>query len=200
MGREMENIKNKLLKDKNRLIPTIDSIDTVTISVGAIIDRFYSNQSTFKTTIKSINDRTKVFKYWLSEFTTHGDSLKSLEQETINLIDNIISEIEYLGLPSTQDKKIDKSIKIKNVLYQNQEQSQNVNLNFVIEAIRNELTGKQFKEIENIIQQEPNIEKAKPKIIEKLNSFGENLLSSMLANVLTNPAIWSLFFDKMVGV
>jgi|GEM_PF-1749401 len=196
----MENIKNKLLKDKNRLIPTIDSIDTVTISVGAIIDRFYSNQSTFKTTIKSINDRTKVFKYWLSEFTTHGDSLKSLEQETINLIDNIISEIEYLGLPSTQDKKIDKSIKIKNVLYQNQEQSQNVNLNFVIEAIRNELTGKQFKEIENIIQQEPNIEKAKPKIIEKLNSFGENLLSSMLANVLTNPAIWSLFFDKMVGV
>ena len=38
-----------------------------------------------------------------------------------------------------------------------------------------------------------DLEKAKPKLIDKIKSFGENVASNILANIITNPTIWSCF-------
>ena len=40
-------------------------------------------------------------------------------------------------------------------------------------------------------EEKGDLEKAKPKVIDKIKSFGENVASNILANIITNPAIWS---------
>ena len=46
--------------------------------------------------------------------------------------------------------------------------------------------------MKNIKEEKGDLEKAKPKVIDKLKSFGENVASNILANIITNPAIWTL--------
>jgi hypothetical protein len=73
---------------------------------------------------------------------------------------------------------------------QEQSQLQEIAINIFIESIKDQLTGKQFKEIKEIVNEEPEPEEAKIKVIEKLKSFGEDILSNIIANVITNPTIW----------
>lgn len=77
---------------------------------------------------------------------------------------------------------------------QNQTQSQQIAIQLFLEAIKDELTGKQTKELKQIIEDhkdEP--EKIKPKLLEKLESFGIGVLSGIVGNILTNPQILSGF-------
>lgn len=73
----------------------------------------------------------------------------------------------------------------------NQTQNQNQEINIFIDAIADELTGKQYKELKSIAQDNPNPENSKRKIIEKLKSFGSDVLSNIVANIVTNPSVWN---------
>lgn len=73
---------------------------------------------------------------------------------------------------------------------QTQEQAQSIAIEIFIEAIKDELTGKQVKEIKGIFTEEPDPKKARTKIFDKIKSFGSDVASNVLANILTNPAIW----------
>ena len=72
----------------------------------------------------------------------------------------------------------------------NQSQTQNQEINLFIEAISDELTGKQYKELQSIAQEESNPDTLKQKIVEKLKSFGGDVLSNIVANIITNPSVW----------
>lgn len=76
---------------------------------------------------------------------------------------------------------------------QNQTQSQEIVINIFIEAIKDELSGKQLKEIKDIIKEEGNSNQGKTIVIEKLKSFGEDILSNIVANIITNPIVWGHF-------
>lgn len=73
----------------------------------------------------------------------------------------------------------------------NQSQTQNQEINIFIDAISDELTGKQYKELKSIAQEESNPDTSKQKIVEKLRSFGGDVLSNIVANIITNPSIWN---------
>lgn len=75
---------------------------------------------------------------------------------------------------------------------QNQSQSQNFELFF--DAIKDHLTIGQFNELQKIAKENPNTEEAKPKIIEKLKSFGENVLTEIISNIITSAPIWTGLF------
>jgi ferritin-like metal-binding protein YciE len=90
--------------------------------------------------------------------------------------------------------KIDKIAKVNtNINNSNsQSQSQSMALNIFIEAIKDDLTGRQIKELKQIVENENgDIEKTRPKIVNKLLSFGKDVASNIVANLLTNPSIWS---------
>jgi hypothetical protein len=90
-------------------------------------------------------------------------------------------------IPS-EKKDIISQININN----NQYNSQQITLNIFIEAVKNELTDKQFLELKEIIKankEEP--EEMKSKIIEKIKGFGEGVMSNILAGILINPAIYA---------
>ena len=60
-----------------------------------------------------------------------------------------------------------------------------------LEAIKDDLTGRQIKELKAVVAEADNdLQKARPGIIEKLKSFGADVVSNIVANLLTNPAIW----------
>ena len=63
----------------------------------------------------------------------------------------------------------------------------------LLEAIKDELKGKEYNELVEIAKNEQEPAKAKSKILEKIMSWGGDTASNIVANILTNPAIWEMF-------
>ena len=81
---------------------------------------------------------------------------------------------------------------INNTNNQSQSQEQSLSINLFLEAIKDDLTGRQVKELKEIIAESGNDkEKARDSIIAKLKSFGSDVASNIVANIITNPLIWS---------
>lgn len=81
---------------------------------------------------------------------------------------------------------------INNTNTQSQNQAQTIAVEFFLEAIKDDLTGRQIKELKEVVTaSNGNLQKARPGIIEKLKSFGADVVSNIVANLITNPAIWN---------
>lgn len=91
-----------------------------------------------------------------------------------------------------EKKKQDSHSAVMVTVNQSQTQNQSQEINIFLDSIADELTGKQYKELKAIAHEEPNPEKSKQKIVEKLKSFGGDVLSNILANIVTNPSVWNL--------
>ena len=90
------------------------------------------------------------------------------------------------------EKKTD-TINITNNITSNQFQSQHQELDahFFVEAIKDELTGSQIKELKEILTAAgQDGEKAKTGVVSKIKEFGINVASNILANIITNSSIW----------
>lgn len=112
------------------------------------------------------------------------------------IFDDILGLLESCkaipALPINESiSKIDKSINVNVNQSQNQTQEQTQVIEIFLEAVKDELTGKQFKELKDIAKEEPNPEKAKSKILDKIKSWDESISASIVANIITNPNIWS---------
>lgn len=84
------------------------------------------------------------------------------------------------------------NISINNNNSQSQSQEQSIAINMFLEAIKDDLNGKQIKELKKVIDESGNDkEKAKNGIISKLKSFGSDVAANIVANILINPAISS---------
>lgn len=81
---------------------------------------------------------------------------------------------------------------INNSNSQSQDQRQSLAVELFIEAIKDDLTGRQIKELKAVVEDVNNdLQKARPGIITKLKEFGSDVASNIVANILTNPSIWS---------
>ena len=97
--------------------------------------------------------------------------------------------IKYNIKMEKEDIKVNVTVNNNNSQSQNQEQSMLVQQ--FLDAFRDELTGRQLKELRSVIAESDNdLHKAKPKIIDKLMEFGGNVASKILATILTNSAFW----------
>lgn len=113
------------------------------------------------------------------------NNLISCKKQGKEILGACISELETFGQPE-QKKNENSGININ--LTQNQHQT--VNITLLISALEDELTVSQLREVNELMKiEEPKSEKKK-KIIEKIKSFGSDVASNILANILTNPNIW----------
>ena len=103
------------------------------------------------------------------------------------LVAAFIEELEVLGLPDPKVSSTSSGINI------NVSQTQQINLSIVIHSLREELTGRQFQELEEIVKSDVKPEEKKQKISEKLKSFGSDVLSGVLSSLLTNPQVYQAF-------
>lgn len=75
---------------------------------------------------------------------------------------------------------------------QTQNQEQTLAVELFIEAIKDDLTGRQIKELKQVVDDaDGDLQKARPGIIDKIKSFGSDVASNIIANILTNPIIWN---------
>lgn len=95
-------------------------------------------------------------------------------------------------LPKAQSKtSIDKSVHVNVTQTQSQSQEQSFAIDIFLEAIKDEIKGKQLKELKAIAQEEPNPEKVKTKVLDKIKSWGGDVLANVVANIVTNPTVWA---------
>lgn len=106
------------------------------------------------------------------------------------MMDKLLAVLEScMHIPQKASKKSnnDQSTSIINI---SQTQTQEITINIFIEAIKDELTGSQLKEIQQLIDENKEKNNLKDKLIDKLKSFGSDVATNIIANILTNPAIW----------
>ena len=153
------------------------------------------------TTIRFINIKFPNDKY-VSEFESISDERITPWQQA-----QLLAILEALALMPTiiQDNRTtqvtDKKSKgkdainvvttINNSNSQSQSQEQSLAVELFIEAIKDDLTGRQIKELKSIVAEADNdLQKARSGILAKLKEFGADVASNIVANLLTNPMIW----------
>ena len=80
---------------------------------------------------------------------------------------------------------------INNSNTQSQSQELSLAVELFIEVIKDDLTGRQIKELKSVVAEADNdLQKARSGILAKLKEFGADVASNIVANLLTNPMIW----------
>jgi len=135
----------------------------------------------------------KDFEYHTSLFEL--DNREKCHLESLIALLNSCHAIPILPKLNTENdiKTMDKTININVSQNQSQTQSQEQKqvIEIFLESIKDEITGKQFKELKEIAKEEPNPEKAKTRILDKIKSWSGDVLANVVANIVTNPTVWS---------
>ena len=104
------------------------------------------------------------------------------------ILDNMLAILQAcLEMPQViavtkESKVIDKSVNVHVNQAQSQQQSQSLDL--FMEVIEDELTGKQYKEIKEIVETEHDPTQAKVKLVDKIKSFGIDVASNIISNII----------------
>lgn len=169
---------------------------------------YISRQEPFFTIYKSRKEED--YKKWLQSIKRLVDTMFPSSIERLSPYENKISpenHLEILGIlegiknfpeePKNEIKENDSDkITINNNQNNIQNNTQQVILNIFIDAIRDEITGKELKELKEIMKNyEKNPEETKSTLLEKIKGFGKDVLSNIMANIITNPDFYSAFLN-----
>jgi Fe2+ transport system protein B len=135
-------------------------------------------------------EKIKLNRHDVRNTGVEAYNISSIKNEGTEILTAAIIELETLGLPPESDEKNDNKINLTIIQNQEQEQNQRIKLNIIIDAFQEELTGKQLKELQEIIDSESDNKTKKLNIIEKLKTFGSDILTNIVASILTNPNIY----------
>lgn len=118
-----------------------------------------------------------------------GSLILESKKQAEHLLDSLIKEIGRFGLPKPSIAKVEG---LNITIAQTQNQSVKVNLSLIVESIREELTVAQLKEIQEIIDNKQLVASEKKKsIIQKIVSFGKDVGANIVANIVTNPDLYT---------
>ena len=169
---------------------------------------YISRQEPLFTIYKSRKEED--YKKWLQSIKRLVDTMFPSSIERLSPYENKISpenHLEILGIlegiknfpeePKNEIKENDSDkITINNNQNNIQNNTQQVILNIFIDAIRDEITGKELKELKEIMKNyEKNLEETKSTLLEKIKGFGKDVLSNIMANIITNPDFYSTFLN-----
>lgn len=187
----LSEIKSRVDEDKVNLKNCL-------IQLNGNLERFYDYQNTLLSTA----DKLKRYILILEKKKCNSISseprcnIHDIAEDTRTLCDTIIAEIKAIGIP-TQKTVNDNSVNVNTTVTQSQEQKQNqqqdVIVKILLEAVKDELTGKQRKELLAIAEETKEPQIAHKSILAKLKEFGEDVAANIVANIITNPKVWQYF-------
>ncbi len=124
----------------------------------------------------------QLFKEAVNEFDKK--SSQKLFSKLLGIVISLKNIPDLLVIENNQ-KSIGTQINVTST----QHQSQNQTIEIFIDAL--DLSYKQVRELKEIVSQEDDdLEKAKPKILDKVISWGGDVAAGIVTNLLTNPTIW----------
>ena len=170
-----------------------DILAKVLKSIQSILERYYNSESTFVKQAIILNQYAGLLQRTKKDYVPMQPrcSTKEIAEDTTTLIDSVIEEVQTIGLPQPASKAVSGDITINNTQSQTQNQEQNIVIEIFLDAIKDELNGRQRKEILAIAENAENPKEAHKSIVEKLKEFGIDISANIVANVLTNPTVWS---------
>lgn len=178
----LESLKQQKIDDKYEL-------DVWKANATNLITRIYGSDSKQEEQIKNVKYTSFGGISVQGYHSPSSNNISSCQKQCNQLIDGIINDLNLFGLPEPKELK-DNSKGINIAINQNQSVKQKVSLNIILDAVHNELTGKQLKELQSIIENDDQPENKKKKVIEKLKSFGTDIATNIIAGILTNPTIY----------
>lgn len=126
---------------------------------------------------------------------SNNQELSPTQQKVLVVILKAFLEYPTVVPNKLEQKQNSITIQNTNTNAQSQSQEQSLEIHLLIEAIKDNLTGRQIKELKEIVTDENNdLQKARPGILAKLKEFGVDVVSNVVANILTNPTIWNGLF------
>jgi hypothetical protein len=122
-----------------------------------------------------------------------GDYSQRGKQEASLLLENLINDISRFGLEEAT--KLDKNEdKLKVIFNQQNQQTQtttvSINIDFIVEVLKGELRASEIEKLKEILESDLPPKEKKKNFMEKIKSFGNDVASNILANILTNPAVY----------
>ena len=153
-----------------------------------VLSRIYSSGGEHQiNSIKNIQYERILEKTHLGQRsgTTQGrNNLVECKRQATDILRTFVHEIELLGVPEPPHSNTKAGINIS------LNQNQSIQLNIVVDILKNELTGRHFQELDTVLKSNSTPEEKKKSLIEKLTSFGSDVASNVLASLLTNPQVF----------
>ena len=141
-----------------------------------------------------------LYSYFKSDrcIENFESTLKELEKQHYkpNYFEELIGILESCKIyPRIEPEEAKAGVPLVSILNNNsqsqsQEQTSIIVFKIFTDAIKDEITGKQYKELEAIAKEHKKDPiKLKTSLIGKMKSFGEATFTNIVANILTNPEI-----------
>lgn len=173
------------------------NLRNIVVQLNGILERFYAPYDT------QLSTADKLKRYILILEKKKCDSISSdprcnvhdIAEDTMTLIDSIVAEVKALGIPVRKTNN-DRSVNVNTTVTQNQEQNQSQKqsqeVNLLVDLLKDSLAPYQLEELKEVAKADiPTPEKRKS-LMEKIIGFGTNVGASVLANILTNPAVYGI--------
>jgi hypothetical protein len=181
------DLLNNLITEGDNLTSTISYVP----APSGVIRTFSVYQTNQKEKYQNWFSSVQRFvkSYYPSDLEDLKEASKKLSPENHRKILGLLGAIKLLpDEPIKHSQNPLTSITINNT----QNNVQSIVFNLIIESVKDEITGKELKELKKLLKEfEAEPQKTKPKLIDKIKSFGTDVLSNMIANILTNPSIYS---------
>lgn len=106
----------------------------------------------------------------LRDETGYANSMEVCKKLGREILEEAILELESFGIPEISADQVD--------------------INVILTALEDELTGTQFREIKKALMEEKQTEDKKKILITKLKSYSSEAVYAIVANILTNQQVW----------
>ncbi|MBB4036165.1 hypothetical protein GGR21_002066 [Dysgonomonas hofstadii] len=191
MDENILNLLHSLIEEGNILINEIHPMPP-TPGIIRLTTVYYVDDAG-----KYANWKSSVKRFLKINFPEDCEEMENIEKynfspDTHKQIVGLLVAIQKMPQIVKRVENVNKNaIHITNNLSQNQEQNQLITLNIFIESIENELTKRQFDELKQVVHEYKDSPKeGKENVLNKLKSFGNDVLSNIIANIITSPTIW----------
>lgn len=133
--------------------------------------------------------------YYSSDLDDLKDATKKLSPENHQKILGILKAIQKMPFEPVKQSTSQNSTSNNISIITSQNLNNQINTNLLVDAFKSELSGKELNAIKEILRDlDKDPEKTKTKLIEKLKSFGSDVLSNIAANIISNPSIFGGLF------
>ena len=188
---------NSLIKEQRERIPSLQNVGYMTLCYEyPNMEEYYNWLATAKRYIgiNYPNDKDIAEFERVSNIDISPDQQRMLLAilEAFAVLPTIIPN-NKTSLEKNVKRKdaINVTTTINNTNSQSQNQEQSLAIDLFINAIKDDLTGRQIKELKAVVEETDNdLQKARSGILAKLKEFGTDVASNIVANILTNPIIW----------
>lgn len=133
-------------------------------------------------------------------FDSRIERLEKAIEESREILKNLIQDLMDFGIPKNNGKaKNDSQIQLTVNQNNNQTQSTNIEIqfDFIVDILKDELKGSQLKEILAILNSSEDNDQKKERLVDKIKSFGSDVASNILGNLLANPTFYEVLYNQL---